>query len=73
MDHYFSARYLCYKYIVRMLSNYLVSQEVCPEFDWSQMFTILADYPLEFFCMRTVFTDAEGIQGAADLIEVLGR
>ena len=61
MHHYFSARYLCFKYIVRMLSNYLINQEVCPEFDWSKLFTILGDYPLEFFCTRTVFTDVEGI------------
>ena len=25
MHHYFSARYLCFKYIVRMLSNYLIN------------------------------------------------
>jgi len=29
--------------------------------------------PLEFFCTRTVFTDVEGIQASADLIEALGR
>ena len=26
IDHYFSARYLCYKYIVRALSQYVVPQ-----------------------------------------------
>ena len=37
------------------------------------MFTIIGEYPLEFFSTRTVLTDNEGIQGAADLIEALGR
>ena len=34
INHYFSARYLCFKYIVRMLANYVISAEsirqTCP-------------------------------------------
>ena len=79
IDHYFSARYLCYKYIVRALSQYVVpqaltrQQQPSQDFDWSTLFTIVGELPLEFFSTRTVFTDASGIQAAADLIESLGR
>lgn len=79
INHYFSARYLCFKYIVRMLANYIIPAEgvrqIGPEetFDWSAFFALIGELPLEFFSTRTVFTDVEGIQGAADLIESLGR
>jgi citrate lyase synthetase len=76
-DHYFSARYMCLKYMVRMLANYVVSAETVrmlhQEFNWSQFFILIGQMPLEFFCTRTVFTDGEGIQASADLIESLGR
>lgn len=45
-DQYFSARYMCHKYIVRMLSNYAIpaaesNQISGHEFDWSTFFTIV--------------------------------
>jgi len=43
------------------------------EFDWSLLFSLVGELPLEFFSTRTVFTDVEGIQAAADLVEALGR
>ena len=64
-DHYFSARYMCLKYVVRMLANYVVSAEAArilsKEFNWSQLFILIGQMPLEFFCTRTVFADVEGI------------
>ena len=33
----------------------------------------MSQLPVEFFCTRTVFTDVDGIQAAADLIEQVGR
>ena len=64
--------------MVRTLSNYVVPAEVARsasgcELDWSVLFGLIGDLPLEFFSTRTVFTDFDGIQGAADLIEALGR
>lgn len=59
-DLYFSSRYLCNKYVVRMVSNYVVPAQGI-NFDWSSLFSIIGDLPLEFFSTRTVFTDTEGL------------
>jgi len=66
-DHYFSARYLCLKYIARSIGHYLAPASLARErtqgidFDWSTLFVVVGNFPIEFFCTRTVFTDAEGI------------
>ena len=43
------------------------------EFDWSTLFALVGELPVEFFTTRTVFTDVEGVQATSDLVESLGR
>ncbi len=65
-DHYFSARYLCLKYIARSLAHYLTPasltlQKTGQDLDWSTLFVVMSQLPVEFFSTRTVFTDVDGI------------
>jgi len=72
-EQYFSNRYLCQKYVLKMMSHYLVAPTPTSEFDWSSFFCIIGLMPLEFFSTRTVFLDKEGLSIAAQLIETVGR
>jgi hypothetical protein len=54
-DLYFSNRYLCKKFLLQLLANYLIQPD--ESFDWRLLFKLLGYMHLEFFSTRTVFVD----------------
>lgn len=76
-DQYFSSRYLCMKFIQRMLAFYAIDsrQKSTDEqnFNWSRFFAILGYLPLEFFSKKTVHLDEEGLSASSQLIDSLHK
>ena len=73
MDLYFSNRYLCKKYLLQLVSNYVITPTNDPNFDWKILFKILGQMPVEFFSPKTLFIDREALDASVKLVEVLGR
>lgn len=70
-DQVMSSRYLCYKYIVRMLSKAI--GPATPITQWSALFKIASNMPLELFSTRTTFHDTEARAATQELVLVLGE
>lgn len=66
-DQVLSGRYLCFKFILRMMS-YHIKTDIQ---DWSCFFKLIGYMPLEFFSHNTVLDDQEGQACALNLIKSL--
>lgn len=54
-DQVLSGKYLCQKYMVRMIANHIT-----PEIeDYSTMFKLIGQMPLEFFSTKTIMDDKD--------------
>ena len=73
MDLYFSNRYLCKKYLLQLVSNYVITPTNDPNFDWKILFKIIGQMPDEFLSPKTLFIDREALDASVKLVEVLGR
>jgi len=52
-DQVLSGKYLCFKFILRMMSNHIVADIG----DWSCFFKLIGYFPLEFFSSSTIMDD----------------
>lgn len=68
-DLYFSNRYLCKKFALQCLANYLVVEEV----DWKTLFKLFGQMNTEFFSTCCVFVDKEALDAAARLLNKIGK
>jgi hypothetical protein len=53
VDQVFSSKYLCYKYISRMLANHIKADLE----EYTTLFKLIGLMPLEFFSSKTVLDD----------------
>ena len=70
----FGSRYLCYKYVLKMLTNYL-SLEIMQDVEaQGTLIKILGEMPFELFSASEaiIFTDREGLEAASMLIDKIG-
>ena len=71
-EQMFSNRYLCAKYILKMMSLYIDVAQL-DKLDVSCFFKLSGMMHIEFFSMRTIYQDKEALQASASLIEIVGR
>lgn len=55
-DQVLSSKYLCYKYISKMMANHLNAEQMK---DWSTYFNLVGHMPQEFYSTRTIMDDKE--------------
>ena len=68
-EQVFSSKYLCWKYILAMLSHYL---RVTPDLNYSSLLKLLGKMPVEFFSNQA-YLDREAQQSAITLIKRIGE
>ena len=68
-DQVFSTKYLCWKYILSILSLYL---KVTPELNLSMLLKLLGKMPIEFFSNQA-YSDSEGQKYARRLVARIGE
>jgi hypothetical protein len=66
-DQVLSGRYLCFKFIMRMMSFHIKTEIE----DWSCFFKLIGYMPLEFFSSKSVLDDQEAKSSSAILINSL--
>jgi hypothetical protein len=64
---WFSNRYLCYKFILKLLALYLDTSQ---ELDWSTLFKCLGKLPVELFSRNCTYDDKEGLEASQRLVTV---
>lgn len=64
-DQVLSSRYLCFKYINRMMANHLKPSAIA---DFSILFKLVGLMPLEFFSHKTVLDDVRARESTLKLI-----
>lgn len=64
-DQVLSSRYLCYKYINRMMANHLKPASIT---DFSTLFKLIGLMPLEFFSSKTILDDHKARAATTKLI-----
>jgi len=74
-DMVFSSKYLCYKYVLQMVAIYLDEGLFRSTEMHSWLLVILGRMPFELFSASEaiVFTDREGLEYAAYLIDRIGK
>ena len=66
-DQVLSGRYLCFKFILRMMSFHIKPEVE----DWSCFFKLIGYMPLEFFSSNTILDDQEAKSCSLALISAL--
>ena len=71
----FSNRYLCYKFVLMMITNYLRVEELHQAEMQTTFFKIIGNMPFELFSASEsiIYTDREGLEYAAYLIDQVGK
>ena len=64
---FYSNRYLCQKFILKLLSLYLDTSQ---DLDWSTLFKCLGKLPIELFSKRCTYDDKEGLEASNRLVTV---
>lgn len=64
-----SGKYLCYKFINKMVANHLMPDVE----DWTCFFKLVGNMPIEFFSAKTIFDDAEGRKSTQIILNVTDK
>ena len=74
-DMIFGNRYLCYKYVLQMITHYLNEEAMADVEAQKQLLKIIGEMPFELFSASEsiIYTDKEGLETAAKLIEKIGK
>jgi hypothetical protein len=60
---------LCYKFILKILAHHVTFDVQ----EWTTLFKLIGNMPLEFFSAKTLFDDVEARKSTATILSVLDK